>query len=202
MRIKRCLFIFVRLCAFCAFLWLWNLFVKKTKKFKTALMTSSIKSGLLDVVVFCKLNSKCNTRFAWDFTKTCLLFHFSWHHITLRPNRVCSFAHARVITISALLCLSRYSQLANIFHQAKRCCTVSCCSLHNLHSLFSVSPLTSFQALVSTICFVIEIMADVFLGVKFCLSHISHFLSCFFCIFDFVFPFSCTVRAFFPHYHF
>ena len=54
---------------------------------------------------------------------------------------------------------------------------IMCGSLHNL-TIF-LSPLTSFQALVSTICSNTDILADVFLGVKFCSSHILHFLSCF-----------------------
>ena len=59
-------------------------------------------------------------------------------------------------------------------------------SLHNLHHLFSVSSLTSFQALLSCICSIMDIMSDAFLSVKFCFTHISHFLSWFlwisFCI--------------------
>ena len=68
----------------------------------------------------------------------------------------------------------------------KKCCIVTQCSLHNLHRLFSVSTLNLFQALVLTIYSIIDIMADVSLGVKFCSSQILHFLPCFlfisFCI--------------------
>ena len=61
------------------------------------------------------------------------LFHFSRYHFKFWSNRFFSFAHATAITISTLLCLARYSLLANVLHSAKRCCTVSHCSLHNLH---------------------------------------------------------------------
>ena len=46
-------------------------------------------------------------------------------------------------------------------------------------ALFSANSLTSFQTLVSIICSNIYIMADVFLGNKFCYSHTLHFLCCF-----------------------
>ena len=109
-----------------------------------------------------------------------------------------SHHHKRYITdiLPDIHCLLTFSI------QDKRCCTVSWGSLHNTYWLFPESPLTSFQALVSTICSNIDIIADVFLGVKFCSSHILHFLSCFFCIFHFAFPFFFNVRVFFPHYVF
>ena len=95
------------------------------------------------------------------------------------------FSQTTAITISALWFLVRYLLLANILHPAKKCCTVSC-SLNNLWWLFSVRPLTFLQALVSIICSIIDLMVDVLLGVKFCSSHILHFLCCFlyisFCI--------------------
>ena len=89
----------------------------------------SIKSGFLDVVAFRKLNSKSHTSFAWEFSKSYPLFHFSWHYFTFWSNRFCSFAHATATTMRALLSLARNSLLSNILHPAKRCC--SCCSLHN-----------------------------------------------------------------------
>ena len=49
-----------------------------------------------------KLNSKSHTSFAWEFSKTCPLFHFSWYHFTFWSNRFCSFAYATAITISTL----------------------------------------------------------------------------------------------------
>ena len=61
--------------------------------------------------------------------------------------------------------------------------------LHNLHWRISVSPLTFFQALVSTICSNVDIMPDVFLGVKFYSSHILHFFFCFFVYFTLHFLF-------------
>ena len=39
--------------------------------------SSSIKSDLLDVVAFRKWYSKSHTIVAWEFSKTCPLFHFS-----------------------------------------------------------------------------------------------------------------------------
>ena len=114
--------------------------------------SSSIKSGLLDVVAFRKSNLKSYTSVAWEFSKTCPLFHISWYHFTFVLNRFCSFAQAAIIITSTLLFLATYSLLGNILHPAKRCCTVSRCPLHNLHWLFSVSFYfqTFLQALVSS----------------------------------------------------
>ena len=50
--------------------------------------------------------------------------------------------------------------------------------LYTTCTIFSKS-LTFFQALVSIIYSIIDIMSDAFLGVKSCSSHILHFLSCF-----------------------
>ena len=44
--------------------------------------SSSIKSGLLDVVVFRKLNSKSQINFACAFSRTCPLNNFSLYHLT------------------------------------------------------------------------------------------------------------------------
>ena len=112
--------------------------------------SSSIKSGLQDVVVFRKLNSKSHTNFVLEFLRTCPLFHF--FDIMSRSDLIDSvpLIKATAITISALLMSCRYSLLASILH---RCCTVTRCSLHNLHRLFSVNTLNLFQALVLTICY-------------------------------------------------
>ena len=76
--------------------------------------------------------------------------------------------------------------LANTWHSAKTCCAAFRCSLHDLHRLRSVSPLSFFQGLISIICSVIDVMADVLPGVKFYFSQIRHLLTCFlyisFCI--------------------
>ena len=98
-----------------------------------AWFSSSIKYDLLDVVVFRKMNSESHNSFAWEFSKTCPLFHFSWYHFTFWSKRFLPFAHATAITISALLCLARYSLIVNILHPPKSCCTASRCSVHNLH---------------------------------------------------------------------
>ena len=100
------------------------------------------------------------------------------------------------MAISALLCLARHSLLANILHPAKRFCTVSGCSLHSLHWLFSVSPLTSFQTLISTIFSIIGIMADVFLVLN---SDVAiYYTFCLvYCIFHFAFPFSVLFESYF-----
>ena len=41
--------------------------------------SSSIKSGFIDVVIFCKLNSKSHISFAWEISKTCPLFLIPFH---------------------------------------------------------------------------------------------------------------------------
>ena len=78
---------------------------------------------------------------------------------------------------------------------------VSPWSLNTLHKISSVRPLTSFQSLFSIICFVMNIMADVFMVLNsvpaiYCTSALV------FCIFHFAFPFCLTVQVFFPHYLF
>ena len=70
----------------------------------------------------------------------------------------------------ALCCLARYSLLANIQHPAKRRCSLSLFLTRS--APFSVSPLTSLQALVLIACSIIDIMVDVSHRVKFCSSHI------------------------------
>ena len=72
--------------------------------------------------------------------------------------------------------------------------------LYTTCTIFSKSQ-TFFQALVSIICSIIDIMSDAFLGVKsapaiYCTSCLA------FCIFHFGFPFCCTGPAIFPHYLF
>ena len=109
------------------------------------------------------------TSFTREFSKTCPLFLFSWSHFTLWSNRFCSLSQATSITISVLLCLARYS-----LRPAKRTCFVSHFPLRNLHWLFSVSHMTSFQALLSVICSIIDLI-DIFLDDKFFSSSILHF---------------------------
>ena len=134
-------------------------------------LSSSIRSGLLAVVVFRRLNSKSHTNLARAFSKTCPLVHLSLYHFTSFFTRWYSFAYATAITISALMCLVKYSLFAIFLHPASKCSTVSFCSLHSLHLPSSVSPLVTFHALVSTICSSIDIIEAVFGGVMFCSNH-------------------------------
>ena len=97
----------------------------------------SSKSGLLDVDVFCKLNSKSDIDLPRSSLKYILDFKFL--DKTLWSNWFCSFVQATAITLSLVLCLARYSLLANILHPSKRCYIVPLCSLHSLHWLILVS---------------------------------------------------------------
>ena len=54
--------------------------------------SSSIKSGLLDAVVFRRLNSKSQINFACAFSRTCPLNHFFLHHLTSLFTKLYSFA--------------------------------------------------------------------------------------------------------------
>ena len=141
-------------------------------------LSSSIRSGLLAAVVFCKLNSKSHYNLARAFSKTCSLVHLSLYHFTSFFTRLYSFAHATAITITALFCLVSYSLFAIFLHPASKCSTVSFCSLYSLHLPSSISPLVTFHDLVSTICSSIDIIETVFAGVKFCSNHRWH---CWFC---------------------
>ena len=113
------------------------------------------------------------------FSKTCPLVHLSLYTFTSFFTRWYSFAHATAITISALLCLVKYSLFAIFLNPASKCSTVSFCSLHSLHLPSSVIPLVTFYALVSTICSSIDIIEAVFGGVMFCSNHRLHCWSCF-----------------------
>ena len=81
----------------------------------------NMRSGLLDVVVFQRLNSKFHNSFALSFSITVPLFHRSSYHIMSVLISSCSFAHAAAIIIIALLCLVRYSVFAKTLHAATRC---------------------------------------------------------------------------------
>ena len=141
-------------------------------------LSSSIRSGLLAAVIFRKLNSKSHNNLARAFFKTCPLVHLSLYHFTSFFTRWYSFVHATAITISALLCLVKYSLFAVFLHPASRCSTVSFCSQHNLRLPSSISPPVTFHDLVSTICSSIDIIEAVFAGVKFRSNHRFH---CWFC---------------------
>ena len=86
--------------------------------------SSNTKSGLLDVVDLCTLNSKSQTNLALLFSRTCPLAQFSLYHFVSFPTNSYSFAHVNAITINALLCCAIYSLLAIVLHPARRCSTV------------------------------------------------------------------------------
>ena len=123
---------------------------------------SSIKSGLLAVSVFFRLNWKSQTSFALSFFKTIPRFHRSLYHTVSAPINLCSFAQVTASIISALLCLVKYSLLGKTMHPATRCSTVSLCPWHTRHWPSSISPRVAFQDLVSTICSSIDMIDDVF----------------------------------------
>ena len=142
-------------------------------------LSSNVKSGLLDVVAFLKLNSKSHTSFAWSFSRVYPQHHFCLYHFMSFSTKLNSFTHEIANIINALLCLVRYLLFANTLHPAKRCSTVSLCWPHSLHLLHLASPLEAFYDFDSTICSSIVITEAVFLGVTFCLSHKLQLSSCF-----------------------
>ena len=88
-------------------------------------LSSSIKSGLLAVVVFRSLNSKSQTSFPRLFSSTAPRSHRSLYQITSLPISSYSLAQLTAIIISALLCRVRYSLFARTLHPATICSTVS-----------------------------------------------------------------------------
>ena len=56
-------------------------------------LSSNVKSGLLDVVVILRLNSKSYTSFAWLFSRTYPLHHFSLYHFKSFSTKLNPFAH-------------------------------------------------------------------------------------------------------------
>ena len=142
-------------------------------------LSSNVKSGLLDVVVFLKLNSKSHTSFAWSFSRTYPLHHFRLYHFMSFSTKLNSFADEIANIINALLCLVRYSLFANTLYPAKRCSTFSVYWPHSLHLLHLASLLEAFRDFVSTICSSKVITDEVFLGVRFCPNHKLQLSSCF-----------------------
>ena len=122
----------------------------------------SIKSGLLAVSVFFRLNWKSQTSFALSFFKTIPRFHRSLYHTVSAPINLCFFAQVTASIISALLSFVKYSLLDKTMHPATRCSTVSLCPWHTRHWPSSISPRVAFQDLVSTICSSIDMIDDVF----------------------------------------
>ena len=104
-------------------------------------LSSNVKSGLLDVVVFLKLYSKSHTSFAWSFSRIYSLHHFCLYHFRSFSINLNFFVHDIANIINALLCRVKYSLFANTLHLAKSCSTVSFCWPHSLHLLHSTSPL-------------------------------------------------------------
>ena len=88
-------------------------------------LSSSIKSGLLAIVVFLRLNSKSQTSFPRSFSSTAPHSHRSLYQITSLPISSYSLAQFTAIIISALLCHVKYSLFARTIHPATICSTVS-----------------------------------------------------------------------------
>ena len=72
---------------------------------------SSIKSDLLAVSVFCRLNWKSQTSFALLFSKTIPCSHCFLYHTVSTPINLCFFGQVTASIISAPLCLAKYSLL-------------------------------------------------------------------------------------------
>ena len=68
-------------------------------------LSSNVKSGLLDVVVFLKLNSKFQTSFACSFSRAYPLHHLCLYHFMSFSTKLNSFANEIANIINALLCL-------------------------------------------------------------------------------------------------
>ena len=139
---------------------------------------SSLKSGLLAVSVFRRLNWKSQTGFTLRFSKTIPRFHRSLYHTVSAPMNLCSLAQVTASIISALLCLVRYSLLHKTINPATRCSTVWTCPWHTQHRPSSISPRPAFQDLVSTICSSIDIIDDVFRWSRFWVGQRWHSSSC------------------------
>ena len=89
---------------------------------------SSIKSGLLVVSVFHRLNCKSQTSFVSSFSKSCLApIVPCTTPCQLQSTNSCSFAQVTAIIISVLSCLANYTLLSKTVHPAARCSTVSLC---------------------------------------------------------------------------
>ena len=102
-------------------------------------LTSNVRSSLLDVVVFLKLNSKSHMVILQGIP----LHHFCLYHFMSFSTKLNSFAREIANIINAVM-------LGQIL--AKRCPTVSLCWPHSLHLLHLASPLEAFHDFVSTIC--------------------------------------------------
>ena len=134
-------------------------------------LSSNIRSGLLTVVVFRKLNSKSQTSFLCSFSNTAPHSHRSLYHITLLPVISYSLAQLTAMIINALLCRARYSLFARTLHPATICSTASSLSRYTLHCLSWANPLDTFRDFVSTICSSIVMIDDVFRPCKFWFNH-------------------------------
>ena len=74
------------------------------------------------------------------------------------------FLSCSTVTDNALSSCLTYPRLADVWHPARRCCTVSLNLLHNLHCSWSVIPPIVFHLIVSTICSCRLKIAKFFLG--------------------------------------
>ena len=79
-------------------------------------LSSSIKLGLLAIVVFRSLNSKSQTSFPRSFSSTAPHSHRSLYQITSLPISSYSLVQLTAIIISALLCHIKYSLFARTLH--------------------------------------------------------------------------------------
>ena len=98
-----------------------TLFIPQIQIFFDSL-SSKIKSGLLDVFVFRKLNSKSHTSLALPFFSTVPRSHLFLCNTVSSPISSHSFAHATAKIISTRLCLFRYSLSLILCNQQLKVC--------------------------------------------------------------------------------
>ena len=103
--------------------------------------------------------------------------HRSLYQTTSPSTSLYSFTQT-AISISALLCLDKYSLFAKTLHPAARCSVVSPLSWHTLQCPSWTNPLAAFHDLVSTICSSIVMIEDFFLPCNFWLNQRWHSSSC------------------------
>ena len=139
---------------------------------------SSIKSEILVISDFRRLNWKSKTSFTLSFSKTVLCSHCFLYHTVSAPTNLHSFSQVTASVINALLCLAKYLLLNKAVHPVTRCSTVSYYPWHARHLSSSISLWASFQDLVSTICSRIDMIDDALQKWRFWVSQRWHSSSC------------------------
>ena len=114
-------------------------------------LPSSILSGLLDVDVFCKLNSKSLTNFTYAFSKISIILLVHVFSSNFPETSMCLRSCASLPNKLQVSFALYYALLDTHYLPKDGSCMVFLYFLHSLHLSYSVSPLISFHAFVSTI---------------------------------------------------